>query len=84
MKNLSTLKLEQLFLLFPGIKVEQEVKDSPRAVSNYHFCSSRPKTRYHPQLVGLSRSSLQLLDLSYEEVAGHADSALYLSGSTLI
>jgi hypothetical protein len=84
MKNLATIRLEPLLQLFPGMRVEQEINDTPRSVSSHHFCRSRPRVRNQPQLVGLSRSACSLLGLSFEEVAADADSALYLSGSTLI
>lgn len=84
MKNLTNLKLDQLLQKFPGIKVEQEIKDTPRRVPNYHFCMSRPKVRNTPQLIGLSRNAAQLIGLSYEDVVADADSAFYLSGATLM
>jgi hypothetical protein len=84
MKNLTNLKLDQLLQKLPGIKVEQEIKDTPRRVQNYHFCMSRPKVRNTPQLIGLSRNAAQLIGLSYEDVVADADSALYLSGATLM
>jgi hypothetical protein len=63
MKNFSTLKLEHLQLLIEALKVEQDIQDKPRKVTNYHFCRSQPKVRHSPQLFGLSKNALDLIAL---------------------
>lgn len=54
-KSLSNIKVQNLIPEFKGMKIEDLVNDQPRRVTKYHFCRSRPKTRNHLKLVGLSR-----------------------------
>lgn len=84
MKNLSNIKLHSLQGLAEGIKVDQDIKDTPRKVTHYHFCRSTPKVRNHPQLFGLSRSALNLIGLTYDDVKNDPNTPLFLSGSKLI
>ena len=66
MKSFSILKLENPLKTIQGIKIQQEIKDVPRKVTDYHFCRSEIKKRNHPQLYGLSRKALELIGINYE------------------
>lgn len=67
------------------IRIEEKVNDTPRKVTDYQFCYSNPKTRKKPQLAGLSRSAMELLDLDYDGLVEDAENtAEYLSGSKLL
>jgi hypothetical protein len=45
---------------------------------------SIPKKRNNPYIAGLSKHTLQLLDLDYDEIIKDPNTPLYLSGSKLI
>lgn len=84
MKNFSVVRLENPLKSFPGIRIQPDIKDQPRKVTEFHFCRSHPKKRNHPQLYALSRKALERLGINYEEAKQDSDTAQYLSGSKLI
>lgn len=68
-----------------AIRVEDEVNDKPRTVSDYQFCRSTPKRRENPHVAGLSKPALELLDLdSNGLLEDPLATAEYLSGSKLL
>lgn len=83
MKSISVLKMENPIFSIPAVKIQQDIHDHPRTVKDYHFCRSQPKQRHNPQLLGLSKSALELLGIDYESAKTHPDTPLYLSGSKL-
>ena len=84
MKNLSVLKLENSLKALQNIRIQEEINDTPRKVTQFHFCRSQPKIRNSPKLYGLSKKAVGLINLESEEVKKDPDSAQYLSGSKLI
>ena len=65
LKNFHQLKLETP-IFESTIRIEQEINDKPRTVTDYHFCRSQPKVRKNPHIAGLSAGALELLDIDYE------------------
>ena len=68
----------------PGVKIQEEVQDVPRKVTDFHFCRSQPKPRNHPQLFGLSKAAVDMIGVDYDEARKDPDTALFLSGSKLM
>lgn len=56
-KTLKGFKLEKGFLP-PEIRVEEEINDVPRKVTEFHYCRSRPQNRGKVHVAGLSKSIL--------------------------
>lgn len=44
-KSFSSIVLDNAISKFPGIKVQEQINDQPRRVTEFHYCKSRPKTR---------------------------------------
>ena len=65
MKNLSTVILDNPLRHLPGIKIQQEIDDRSRKVTDFHYCRSQPKTRNLPKLYGLSKMALGLMGIDY-------------------
>ena len=84
MKTFSTLKLENSLKKIPTIKIQEDINDVPRKVTNFHFCRSQPKVRNNPQLYGLSKKAVELIGINYEEEKKNKVSAQFLSGSKLM
>lgn len=58
MKKLSMARLDNPLKTFPGIRIQTDINDRPRKVTEYHFCRSQPKARNQPKLYGLSKKAL--------------------------
>ena len=53
-KSFSSIVLDNTISKFPGIKVQEQINDQPRRVTEFHYCNSKPKTRNKPYIAGLS------------------------------
>lgn len=84
MKTFSLLRLQNSIKLLEGIRIQEEVNDTPRKVPDYQFCRSIPRVRNNPQLFGLSRRAVQLIGIDYNEAKQDPNTAQYLSGSKLM
>lgn len=84
MKKWSTVALDNPFKSIPAIKVQQNIDDRSRKVTDYHYCRSQPKTRNQPKLYGLSKSAFNLIGINYEAAKADPLTAEYLSGSKLL
>lgn len=62
-KTFTTISLENLIGTYKGLKIEQQILDKPRKVTDYHYCMSQPKKRNQPHLAGLSKRVLNILGL---------------------
>lgn len=66
MKNFSIVRLDNPLKTFPGIRIQPDINDHPRKVTEFHFCRSQPKVRNQPKLYGLSKQALEMLGVNYE------------------
>ncbi len=53
-KSFSSTVLDNAIAKFPGIKIQEQINDHPRKVTEFHYCRSKPKTRNKPHIAGLS------------------------------
>jgi len=65
MKKLSTLIIDNPLFAAQGIRIQEDVLDQPRKVTEYHYCRSNPKQRNQPEVYGLSKRAVEALGIDY-------------------
>ena len=66
------------------IKVESVVNDTPRKVTEFHYCRTQPQPRTSPHVAALSNKMLQELDLNPQALLEDEETPLFLSGAKLL